>query len=211
MQPKKATAWKRNRKFGDIMGGCMRTKLDSGIFQRIHSLTAPTPGTELPIFIQDNPSKAFYYPLNIEEIKAILAMPPTAHTQPLTHIWLAKVRKVSYLSGEIPRGHFIHGSRVYLIKLYAVSKDNRLYFGRQKPDTKVLSFYAEHSTDLRKDGNGYYLQFNEVTVRMSYRKVLLHEIGHCADLVYKGGWSPANRRKTENFADDYATTWEKNQ
>ncbi|WP_272867909.1 hypothetical protein [Chitinophaga pinensis] len=32
MQPKKATAWKRNRKFGAIMGGRMRKKLDHGIY-----------------------------------------------------------------------------------------------------------------------------------------------------------------------------------
>ena len=209
MQPRKATAWKKNRKLGDIMGGRMRTKLDSGIFKRLHCLMSPA--ADLPVFVQDNPSRAFYYPLTIAEIKVILGALPEGHTRHLTHIWLAKVKKHPYLSGEIPRGQFIYGSKVYLIKLNALSTDRRLYFGRKRPASRVLSFYKEYSTDLHKDGNGYYLQFTDTTIKAIYRKVLLHEIGHCVDFVYKGGWSPANEKKKEDFADDYANTWEKNQ
>ncbi len=166
----KATAWKKNRKFGDIIGGRMRTKLDSGIFKRLHSLSPPASGVVLPIFIQDNPSGAFYHPLAVEEIKAILDTLPEEHTQHLTHVWLSKIKKEPYLSGHIPRGSFIGGSKVCLIKLHAVSKDNRLYFGRKRPTMNNLSFYKEHSTDLRKNSHGFYLQFTDVTIGQSTGK-----------------------------------------
>ncbi|ACU64076.1 hypothetical protein [Chitinophaga pinensis] len=72
-----------------------------------------------------------------------------------------------------------------------MSKDKRLYFRSNRPDSKALSFYAEQSTVLLKDRNGYYLEFADVTIKKIYRKVLLHEIGHCVAPIHKGGWSPA--------------------
>ncbi len=46
MQTRKHTAWKKNRKFGDVMGGRQRPKLADNIFNRQHSLTAPDKGQE---------------------------------------------------------------------------------------------------------------------------------------------------------------------
>lgn len=37
-QNRKETAWKKNRKFGDLHGGRMRLKCADGIFNRKHNL-----------------------------------------------------------------------------------------------------------------------------------------------------------------------------
>lgn len=39
-QSRKETAWKKNRKFGDVKGGRMRPKLADNIFNRQHNLVA---------------------------------------------------------------------------------------------------------------------------------------------------------------------------
>lgn len=68
-QNRKETAWKKSRKFGDIHGGRMRLKCADGIFNRTHNLLPPSEGQDTPIFIVENTSRDFYYPVTIDEIK----------------------------------------------------------------------------------------------------------------------------------------------
>ncbi|PIF45258.1 hypothetical protein CLU96_2259 [Chryseobacterium sp. 52] len=68
-QNRKETAWKKNRKFGDIHGGRTKLKYTDGIFKRLHSLLPPTAEQETPIFIIENTSRDFYFPVTIDEIK----------------------------------------------------------------------------------------------------------------------------------------------
>lgn len=72
MQTRKHTAWKKNRKFGDVMGGRKRPKLADNKFNGQHNLTAPNEREETPIFILDNPSRDFYFPVTVEEVKETL-------------------------------------------------------------------------------------------------------------------------------------------
>ncbi len=207
-QNRKQTAWKKNRKFGDIMGGRMRPKLTDNIFSRKHNLQPPTENQEQPIFIVENPSKDFYFPATIEEVKETLKLLPMEHTKFLTHIWLDKVKKKDYLSGDTLLGEFICGSKVYLIKLYAVPVDNKMLFGQTKPMAKELGFYKTYCTDLQRDKKGWYLQWTEQKMKQFFlEKLLLHEIGHCVDYIYQRQWSNANKKKVEDFADNYAVVW----
>jgi hypothetical protein len=208
MQTRKQTAWKKSRKFGDVMGGRMRPKLTDNILNREHSLLPPTEGQEMPIFIVDNPSKDFYFPVTIEDIKATLNILPIEHRKFLTHIWLQKVKKNDYLTGEMPQGAFICGSKVYLIKLYAIPKNNKMAFGQVKPSNKALTFYKPYCTDLRHEKNGWYLQWDNDNMKKYFlEKLLLHEIGHCVDYIYQRDWSKANAKQIEDFADNYAVIW----
>ncbi len=211
VQNRKETAWKKNRKFGDIHGGRMRLKCADGIFKRYHNLLPPTQDEQTPIFIVENPSRDFYFPATIEEIKETLKQLPDNHTKYLTHIWLDKVKKSDYQKGETIQGQFICGSKVFLIKLYAVPKDNRMIFGKVKPTTKQLGFYKKYCTDLQHDKNVWYLQWtNESYKKYFLEKLLLHEIGHCVDYIYQRNWSKANSKQIENFADNYAVIWSNN-
>ncbi|PIF45259.1 hypothetical protein CLU96_2260 [Chryseobacterium sp. 52] len=133
---------------------------------------------------------------------------PNDHVKYLTHIWLDKVKKSDYLKGETSQGEFIFGSKVYLIKLYAVPKDNRMIFGSIKPTAKQLSFYKQYCKDLQHDKNGWYLQWTDESYKKYYlEKLLLHEIGHGVDYVYQRYWSKANKKQVEDFADNYAVIW----
>lgn len=207
-QNRKATAWKKSRKFGDIHGGRTRLKFADGIFKQQHNLLAPAPGADAPIYIVENPSRDFYFPVNVEEIKNTLKRLPKAHTEAITHIWLDKVKKTDYVKGETVQGAFISGSKVYLIKLYAVPKDNRMLFGPIKPGKKQLSFYKPYCDDLRHNKSGWYLQWTSENYKKYYlEKLLLHEIGHCVDYLYQRHWSKANNKQIEDFADNYAVIW----
>lgn len=210
-QNRKETAWKKNRKFGDIHGGRTQLKCADGIFKRQHDLLPPTLEQEKPIFIVENTSRDFYFPVTIDEIKETLKKLPIDHAKYLTHIWLDKVKKSEYLKGETLQGQFVCGSKVYLIKLYAVPIDNKMIFGQIKPTTKQLSFYKQYCNDLQHDKNGWYLQWTAENYKKYYlEKLLLHEIGHCVDYVYHRHWSKANVKKAEDFADNYAVIWSNN-
>ena len=210
-QNRKQTAWKKNRKFGDIHGGRMRLKLADGIFNREHNLLPPTAEQETPIFIIENTSKDFYFPVTVDEIKETIKRLPTEHTKFLTHIWLDKVNKKDYLNGKTNQGEFICGSKVYLIKLYAFPTDNKMTFGQTKPTTKQLNFYKPYCTDLQHDKNGWYLQWTTDEIKKHYlHKLLTHEIGHCVDYFYGRHWSKANTKQIEDFADNYAVIWSNN-
>lgn len=210
-QNRKETAWKKNRKFGNIHGGRMQLKCVDGIFKRQHNLLPPTDGQETPIFIVENTSRDFYFPATIEEIKETLKQLPIQHTKYLTHIWLDKVKKSEYLKGETLQGQFICGSKVYLIKLYAVPTNNKMLFGQAKPKARQLSFYKPYCTDIKHDKNGWYLQWTDESYKKYYlEKLLLHEIGHCVDYIYQRHWSKANLKQVEDFADNYAVIWSNN-
>jgi len=205
---RKETAWKKNRKFGDIHGGRMRLKCADGIFKRYHDLLPPAAGDEKPIFIVENPSRDFYFPVSVDEIKETLRKLPKEHIENLTHIWLDKVKTKDYLTGDTLQGEFVCGSKVYLIKLYAFPKDNKMRFGQAKPTSKQLSFYKSYCTDLNHDKNGWYLQWTIENLKQYFlERLLLHEIGHCVDYVYNCYFSKANSKKTEDFADSYAVIW----
>ncbi len=208
MQTKKHTAWKKNRKFGDVMGGRKKIKLADKVFSRQHNLTAPNEGDEIPIFIIDNPSRDFYFPVTVEEVKQILGRLPNDHTDHLTHIWFQKVKKSDYLEGKTFQGSFICGSGVYLIILHPFPTDNKMRFGKSKPLKKTLNFYKNYVTELKEDKDGWFLQWTEETIKKYYLESLfLHEIGHSIDSFYKRYWSKATAQKRENWADNYVAVW----
>ncbi|MFM2386671.1 MAG: hypothetical protein RL660_1428 [Bacteroidota bacterium] len=208
IQNRKETAWKKNRKFGDIHGGRTRLKCADGIFNKQHNLSPPTVNQKTPLYIIENTSRDFYFPVTIDEIKSTLKKLPEEHTKHLTHIWLDKVKKADYMKGETLQGQFICGSGVYLIKLFAVPIDNKMLFGQVKPTTKQLNFYKQYCNNLQHNKDGWYLQFTADSYKRYFlEKLLLHEIGHCVDYVYQRLWSKANSKQVEDFADNYAVIW----
>lgn len=208
MQTKKHTAWKKNRKFGDVMGGRKKPKLTDNIFNRQHSLTAPKEGEEKPIFIVENPSRDFYFPVTVDEVKETIEQLPEHHTDHLTHIWFQKIKKNDYLNGKTFQGCFICGSGVYLIILNPFPTDNKMRLGKNKPTQRVLNYYKAFTTELKEDPNGWFLQWTEENIKRYYlENLLLHEIGESIDSFYKRYWSKATGQKRENWADNYAAVW----
>jgi len=209
MQTRKHTAWKKNRRFGDIKGGRCRLKCKDGIFNRMHSFLKPSEFEETPIFIVENPSRDFYFPVSVDDIKDVLYKLPKEHTEHLTHIWLRKIKKKDYLSDDSLQGCFIVGRGVYLIVLHPFPKDNRMIFGKKKPLQKSVNFYKNYTNELRQDKDGFwYLQWTESSIRRYYlESLLLHEIGHSIDSFYTQFWSKAKSREQEVFANSYASFW----
>lgn len=208
MQTRKHTAWKKSRRFGDVMGGRTKPKLADNIFKRQHNLSVPFEGQETPIFIVDNPSREFYFPVTVEEIKEILKRLPSDHVDHLTHIWFQKIEKSDYVEGKTFQGSFICGSGVYLIVLNPFPKDNKMRLEKNKPVQKVLNYYRKFTTDLSEDENGWYLKWTDEKIKQYYlENLLLHEIGHSIDNFYKRFWSKANEQNREKRADNYVAGW----
>ena len=208
MQTRKHTAWKKNRKFGDVWGGRTFPKLADKIFNRQHNLSAPKNDETSPIYIIDNPSRDFYFPITVDEIKSTLEKLPKDHTDHLTHIWLQKIKKTDYVNGDTFQGSFICGSKVYLIVLHPFPTDNKMRLGKSKPLKKTLNYYKNYTTDLKEDKDGWYLQWTEELIKKYFlESLLLHEIGHSIDSFYKRYWSKATKAKSENFADNYVAVW----
>jgi len=207
MRNRKETAWKKSRKFGDVKGGRKRPKLADNIFSRQHNFLPPTKGQETPIFIVDNPSRDFFFPVSVDEIKQILSKLPKEHTDNLTHIWLKKIKKKDYEKDNYLQGSFICGSGINLIVLYPFPRDLVMRFDK-KPSPKKLKWYAPFSTNLIHEKNQWYLKWTTEEIKKYYLEgLLLHEIGHHIDSIYKRYWSIAYSKKAEKFADNYAVFW----
>lgn len=208
MQNRKETAWKKSRKFGDVKGGRMRPKLADNIFNRQHNLTPPTEDEETPIFIIDNPSRDFFFPVTVEEIKIFLGKLPDEHIQGITHVWLRRVTKKEYEKGSY-QASFICGSGVNLIVLYPFPKDLSMKFGKKKPNNRTLKWYAAYKPELVQIDQNWTLVWTEEKLKNYYLEgLLLHEIGHKIDSVYKRFWSKNySGKKAEQFADNYAFLW----
>jgi hypothetical protein len=201
---RKQTAWKKNRKFGDIYGGRERKKITDGIMCRHHSLLPHSPHEELPIYIVDNPSRDFFFPLQPNEIAQELQHLPKDDWSTITHIWLRRFKKSEYNTGELPMAEFICGSGVRLIVLYPWPVDMRLFISKKRPSDRQLKLYSSYKTDLIETSNGWFLEWKLPELKNFYIETLLfHEIGHNVDW-YRRRWTSANQNAIEEYADQYA-------
>lgn len=187
-----------------MYGGRQRLRLADNIFMRAHSLKKPSKFDELPILIEDNPSRDFFFPISADEAKRALEALPEGDYSGITHIWLRRLKKSEYMTGEMPLAEFVCGSGVRLIILYPVPKNLKIMLGKKKPSQKFIN-------DLTKAGAEVFLQegvwaakWGKEQLKMWYiNKVLYHEIGHHIDWYFRH-WSKANKKQVEEFADQYA-------
>lgn len=166
----KQTAWKKNRRFGDKMGGRMRLKLHDNIFKREHSFTAPTDLDETPIFIVENTSRDYYFPIDIDDVHEVLSNYPVDKTKCITHVWLRK--HIPYNPKYDTLASYICGSGVYLICLYPIKKDRTHYLGKKKPIGIMLHEYEKYSKIIEKR-DGFYAQFTDESAKKYYKAILL--------------------------------------
>ena len=164
----KQTAWKKNREFGDKMGGRCRLKLDDNIFAREHSFRAPTESDEIPIFIVDNTSRDYYFPVSVEEIREAIKDIP--HSDGVTHIWLRK--HVNHNKKKDLWIEEITGSGVRLITLYPIMKDNRQFLGKEKRSDKDARWFSPYAELVEKQ-EGYYAVFTEESAKKYYLERLI--------------------------------------
>ena len=207
-QKRKETAWKKNRKFGDIKGGRSRLKMADNIFKRYHSLLPPSEFEKRPVFFQDNSSRDFFHPASVDEIKQTLEKLPFSHTSSLTHIWLRKVKKKEYEAGAVFQASFISGSKVNLIVLNAFPKDLRMHFGKKKPSKKTQKFYSSWENTWIKVGEKWVLEWTRTGIQKYYLEyLLLFEIGTLLQSRYGHSDCKSSQKSAESIADNYAVIW----
>jgi hypothetical protein len=206
MKNRSATPWKKSRTYGDIHGGRTRRRFTDNIVARAHSLQRPGPGDTLPLLLQDNPSRDFFFPVSVQECAAALQALPASHGEGITHIWLR--RRPERMTGlDAPLALFIYGSGVRVIILYPWRVDGRLYVGRKKPKPQHVAPYLRFGAKLISEHGRWYAAFSAADLKRFYLEHLFcHEVGHHVDW-YSRHWSSANARQVEEFADQYAVQW----
>lgn len=186
----------------------MRPKLANSIFNREHNLLPPTDGMESPVYIVDNPSRDFFFPVTVEDLKKFLSKLPPELARYLTHIWLKKRSKKDADKKEAYQGAFICGGDVQLIVLHPFPKDLIMRFGKKKPGKSILKWYSAYPVELLQEDNEWLLKWTKEGIRKYYLEgLLLHEIGHKVDSYYQRYWSSSYGIKAEKFADNFAYYW----
>ena len=147
---RKLTAWKKNRKFGDIHGGRERVKLADNIFRRLHSLKKPSEWEELPILLEDNPSRDFFFPISAQEANDALRALPEKDCGGITHIWCRRLKKEEIWFGTHPWAEFICGSGVRVIVLYPWPKSLNLDHGRKAPSNRLRNELMRYGVEITK-------------------------------------------------------------
>lgn len=197
------TPWKKSRTLGDIYGGRERRRFADNIFARAHSIERPTSDVELPILLEDNPSRDFFFPLNGEEvIEALKALPQDDYAG-ITHVWMRRLKKQDYLDGSQPFATFSCGSGVRLITLYPFPRDLSYSFGSKRPPNSAFNDVSRFGAEIIQVGNDWRANWSIDALRGFYAHVLYHEVGHHVDW-YRRFWSKANRKELEEAADQYA-------
>jgi hypothetical protein len=207
MLSRKQTAWRKSRTFGDLHGGRVCRHFADNLFARAHSLKCPAPDVERPIYLVDNPSRDFFFPVSVADVRATLEQLPPMCRNGLTHVWLRRVRKSDYEALTKPFASFIAGSGVRLIVLYAWPKDLLLPMGEKKPSQRKQRLYAPWGPELIHRDKEWYFRWTQEGLRLFYlQHLLLHEVGHHVDLLFRR-WSRADSKRAEEFADQYAIEW----
>jgi hypothetical protein len=201
---RKLTAWKKSRKFGDIHGGRTRLRLTDNIFSRSHSLKRPSACEDLPILIEDNPSRDYFFPLSVIEVEqALKALPKRDYSQ-ITHIWLRRFKKSDYENNQIPLAEFICGSGVRVIILYPIPRNMVLDLGAKKPSTRKLNELSKWCNNIHSKNGRWVARWQLPELRKYFiNNLLYHEVGHHIDWYYRN-WTMANTKQVEEFADQYA-------
>ena len=199
----KTLQWKKNRKFSDIHGGRKQLKLSDNILYRFHSLKKPAEHDELPILLEDNPSRDFFHPISALEASEAISHLPNNNGEGITHIWCRRLKQSEYDRRERNLAEYICGSGVRLVILYAWPKNMELTWER-KPQQKFVSELHRLGIKLHRRKSGFYIKPTKDQLRHFYiQSLLFHEIGHHVDW-YNRRWSRANVKETEEFADQYA-------
>lgn len=197
------TPWKKSRTYGDIYGGRQRRRMTDNIFARLHSIKPPELGQVLPIFIQDNPSREYYFPISQTDLEEFLAKLPEADVEGLTHIWLRRHETNS----ERRKGsfaEFICGSGVRVIVIHPWPVDGKCFISKRKPSLRQVRQYQRFNAQLINERGRWYIYLDGENLKRFYLEHLfLHEVGHHIDWYYRH-WSKANRKQCEEYADQYA-------
>jgi len=73
---------------------------------------------------------------------------------------------------------------------------------------KILNWYSNYEPELIKDNGNWQLIWTEEKIKRYYLEgLLLHEIGHKMDSIYRRYWSKNYKQRAENFADNFAYYW----
>lgn len=201
--PSSPTPWKKSRTFGDIYGGRGRRKLSDNIFSRCHSLERPSPHDQLPLLIEDNPSRDFYFPYDGQQALAVLKSLPKRDYTGITHVWLRRVRKSDFIDGKYPYANFISGRGVELVTLYAWPTNNTIIHGSRRPSNKVVNEIERAGGVIKKQSREWTSQWTEDAAKRFFIDSIFHEVGHHID-GYRRYFSQANRKEMEEFAEQYA-------
>lgn len=198
MKSKKFTSWKKNRKFGDVFGGRLFPKRKDGVFRRTHSLSAPSELDDVPIFITENSSRDYFFPVTPEEVRNALELFPSEDVGCITHVWFRK-----HDDEDEIQAYVAIGSGVVAVVIYPLGRDLTIDLGIRKPSGRTLRWYEGYAT-VNRVGDRWKAKFTEESARTYYLERLLpHEVGHCADYV-RGLLYRRSFYKEENFADNYA-------
>jgi hypothetical protein len=197
------TPWKKSRTLGDIYGGREHRKFADKIFERAHSLEPPGPHTNLPILLEDNPSRDFIFPLSGDEVVDTLKALPKRDYAGITHVWLRRLKKQDYLGGSQPYATFSCGSGVRLITLYPFPHDLKYSFGHKRPPNATFNEILRFGGTIDQVGKEWRATWSIDQLRRFYAHILFHEVGHHVDW-YRRQWSRANRKELEEAAEQYA-------
>ncbi len=201
--PMNRTPWKKSRTLGDIYGGRTSRKFADNIFRRAHSILRPSGQDELPILIEDNPSRDFFFPLDGKEVIATLKALPRRDFAGITHVWLRRLKKQDHLDGFQPYATFSCGSGVRLITLYPFPNDLICRFGQKRPPKSAFNDASRFGAVIEQVGIEWRATWSLDSLRRFYAHIIYHEVGHHVDW-YRRHWSQANAKELEEAAEQYA-------
>ena len=188
----KPTAWKKSRRFGDLKGGRLRNKCKDGIVKRFHSFYPPSEYDKTPIFIIDNPSRDYFFPINKQDIPTALQFYFGEAPSFITHIWFRKHNPQNNI-----QSYAVGGGGVTAIIFYPLPRTMKIKLGKSKPTLRTLKWYHGYA-DIYQEQGFWIAEFTKKSVHNYYLERLLPlRLAYYLEHQYI---PPHSKYKQDNFA-----------
>ena len=150
----------------------------------------------------------FVYPVNLKDVKEVLAQVPPAFLNNLCSVYLLggtskqlKASKKCFRYGCYESG---------IIYLYAFPKWMLKEHWGKRPKPTIIEEYKRMGATWTQDESGWWLEFDRLSLRRFYLyDVLLHELGHHVDQRLWKRDVASVERYAEWFAQEHARTIQK--
>jgi hypothetical protein len=145
------------------------------VFDRVSLLLPAKRNDALPIYVEDNPAKDDFFPLETNEIAEIVSKSIAPESRDLTHVWLRRPKPSEFRGGRIPFTEYFYANDICLMVFYPWPK-NLIFPLTKKPTDAILNRYRKWSPKVSSHKGKWQLQWTENSVHDFYVNDLLRNL-----------------------------------
>lgn len=174
----------------------------NNIFKFSHLFERPNDDEVLPLFIEENPSKNYYFPIERSDVERVLEKLQKEDFNELTHVWF---KREAVNDGFPWLGRVILTGSVRVIVLHPWPVSGRLLWSRsKKPLQRWRRLFLRYGAQWIQDKHDWYVFLEGDNLKRFYlEQVFLYEMGYVVDSRTEY-WKRMSSKHMVNYTQQYA-------